>query len=404
MKSKCGVIGQWLLFCLMVFGLEVPVSAQARHEYAVWTPVPRDNAPIPHYRATVIMDTAACRAVPELDITVGQAKLSLHLKPQSCQDDSCRIQPLADGVRFDYDGSGDAGQVYRLGNGDLEWEFILADRPADSIFRFTYESSGLSFHRQDTTLFETGSIYTPEIINSYAVYMTGDRSGSSGKICHIFRPLAFDALSKDGIDSTWCDLTIDTLAGEFRISIPSSFLNHADYPVTIDPTFGFMTIGAVAITRPTAVACLFNTHSAGPSEAVIRYHVYGRAVDTASQVMMAAYTIDGGLPDARLATPANFIVDTVTGWYQTDAVLHPMSTGAEYCVAVGYPSPGVMQLYYDVRQQVGRSYHDSHELDAFWSSTGTSNATYSMYATYEVQSAVEAVALRRRAATTLISK
>ena len=39
----------------------------------------------------------------------------------------------------------------------------------------------------------------------------------------------------------WCDL--DITDGELTVTVPEDFLNKASYPVVVDPTFGYTSVG-----------------------------------------------------------------------------------------------------------------------------------------------------------------
>ncbi|MHA2086073.1 MAG: hypothetical protein ACXABD_20200, partial [Candidatus Thorarchaeota archaeon] len=57
---------------------------------------------------------------------------------------------------------------------------------------------------------------------------------------HIYRPHVVDSAGKE----TWADLHVDVDAGILEITVPQQFLNRAVYPVLVDPTLGYTTIGS----------------------------------------------------------------------------------------------------------------------------------------------------------------
>ena len=77
-----------------------------------------------------------------------------------------------------------------------------------------------------------------EAINSFAVMAPG-KVKLFQKLFHIPRPKAID----DDLTEQWCDLDIDTVAKTMTVKIPWTFLNSATYPIEIDPTFGYTTLG-----------------------------------------------------------------------------------------------------------------------------------------------------------------
>jgi len=83
------------------------------------------------------------------------------------------------------------------------------------------------------------------VVGSYAVYHSTKRNNivggmeyQTGKAFHIYRPHAVDA---DGV-KVWCEL--DITEGELTVTVPEDFLNKASYPVVVDPTFGYSSVGA----------------------------------------------------------------------------------------------------------------------------------------------------------------
>jgi len=135
--------------------------------------------------------------------------------------------------------------------GGFEYEVILKSKPKTNIVSLRIETEGLDFFYQGELTEEEkaeGAERPENIIGSYAVYhktKTGDYSAlggknyKTGKAFHIYRPEIIDANG----NKIWGDLNIDESAGTLTITIPQDFLNKAAYPVIVDPTLGYTSVG-----------------------------------------------------------------------------------------------------------------------------------------------------------------
>jgi len=104
---------------------------------------------------------------------------------------------------------------------------------------------------EDTrTLLEIKRSIRPEnIVGSYAVYHktlknheVGKENYATGKVMHIPRPQVWSLSSDD--TKIWADMHYDEKKGQLCVTAPQSFLDSAEYPVRIDPTFGYTSVGA----------------------------------------------------------------------------------------------------------------------------------------------------------------
>lgn len=170
--------------------------------------------------------------------------------------------------------------MYPLDNGDFEIEVVLNSKPNTNVFNFTIDGhEELDFFYQpqlpefdykkehwfvdmttkkkrefvsyyDALTEEEQNkfiiIKQPEnVIGSYAVYhknkvnhIKGQTNYGIGKLFHIYRPKAIDSNG----DEIWGELSYTE--GELRVTIDQSWLDNATYPIKIDPTIGYTTIGA----------------------------------------------------------------------------------------------------------------------------------------------------------------
>ena len=139
--------------------------------------------------------------------------------------------------------------------GRLKWDIEFKTKPTTNIFSWALTHSvGLEFHYQPVLTQEQvarGCKRPDDVIGSYAVYCNqsghfkdADVSGNTtvnyttGKLLHIYRPLCRDAKGT----TTWASLLIDK--GTLTITIPQKWLDTAVYPVTLDPTIGYTSVGA----------------------------------------------------------------------------------------------------------------------------------------------------------------
>ena len=133
-------------------------------------------------------------------------------------------------------------------DGGFEFEWVLNKKPESNVLRTTIQHKGLDFLYQPELTAEQikqGASRDENVIGSYAVYHSTKKSNSvggneykNGKAFHIYRPHAVDA---DGV-KVWCDLNITE--GELTVTVPEDFLNKASYPVVVDPTLGYTSLGS----------------------------------------------------------------------------------------------------------------------------------------------------------------
>lgn len=135
-----------------------------------------------------------------------------------------------------------------LEDGGYEINIVLGAKPSSNIFNFSINGAqNLDFFYQPPLTareIKEGASRPDNVIGSYAVYyknhqghIEGQKNYATGKAYHIFRPLVTDAR---GI-TTWANLLYK--GGILSVTVPQTFLNNAAYPVTIDPTFGYTTLG-----------------------------------------------------------------------------------------------------------------------------------------------------------------
>lgn len=142
-----------------------------------------------------------------------------------------------------------------------ELEVILFKKPKTNVFKFSLQYKNVDFYYQPELTqdeIKQGAFRPESVVGSYAVY--GNKKGgkyNTGKIAHIYRPKIFD---KHG-DWVWGELKITK--STMKITVPQEFLDNAVYPLTIDPTFGYTTIGG---TQTGVGNIIFGTQATGVAD------------------------------------------------------------------------------------------------------------------------------------------
>lgn len=285
-------------------------------------------------------------------------------------------------------------QTLTYDNG-YEFEFVLKNKPASNVVSSPIETKNLDFYYQPAlnaqtsdpscTATDCGNEHRPEnVVGSYAVYyannLRGDYTGvggqnyKTGKAFQIYRPKAIDAAG----NWTWCDLRVDAAAGVLSVTVPQKFLNTASYPVTVDPTFGYTTVGGSYTTSPgnTMLGSVFASGAAGTLSSITA-RVYP---DSGYPFQFAIYDSSFGLLANSGASSGS---DTAQNWY-TLGVSGTISS-ANYWLLLN-TADTALYFYYDAgstNQGLSKAQTYGTWPSSFSSPTYNTNK-YSIYATYTV--------------------
>lgn len=295
------------------------------------------------------------------------------------------------------------GETHRLRHGSLKWEVIYgesSDLPDDGYAAFDLSSPpGLSFHHQPALTqqeIDDGAIRPDNVIGSYAAYWpaTGrivrpDGSEivnyATGKYCHIYRP---KWVAANG-EWAWGEQAI--IGTELRITIPAAWiesLGSAAFPLTLDPTFGYDSIGASSISYNNLSLIGSGPYPAGADGNVTAVSV--ATYDDSVGFTCGLYANGSTVPAARLGQGSGG-TSTAGQWF-ADTLTSPVavSAGTNYWPALGKSQNS--RLYYDstnsevyAKGQNSYSYSQGALPDPFGTAT-YSNQTYgriSIYATIE---------------------
>jgi len=286
-------------------------------------------------------------------------------------------------------------------DGGFEVEIFLKEKPASSTFDFVITGTdNLDFFYQDALWKEAGLLNpTPEctdtvcdgskrpenVVGSYAVYhktnsnhQVGHTNYATGKAYHIFRPKAIDALGNE----VWA--TLDYTNGILSVTVPQSFLDTAIYPVIVDPTFGYTTIGATTDSTPqnSVLIASSTAFTASTGNLITSFSIYASDDTAPFTVEMAAYTLSGLIPGTRLGATTTVTLTSVADWRTSDNISIFMSNATVYTVAFG-ANTATSTIYLDTVPT------NSHNLDSTgvglpltWPTGLRFSSLISMYATY----------------------
>jgi len=276
-------------------------------------------------------------------------------------------------------------RFYKKSDVNFEHEIVFAKRPLLDVVTFKLKfPPGLSFYFQPPLTSEEiarGCVRPPKVVGSYAVYWKNrNNKYQAGKFCHIYRPELIDA----GGRRCWCDLQIIPETNRMLVYMPKMWLNIARYPVLLDPTFGYTTIGGTGATWFATTRILASASGAPTSDGTVsKITVYMHTSGISRDFKVGLYTDSTG-PSSLVATEQETtginIASGDVAW--TDfSYTASITNGTTYwnCVAGSADT----RLYYD---SGGNRYYDNHTYADAWPATYTIDSsgafTYSLYATY----------------------
>jgi hypothetical protein len=188
-------------------------------------------------------------------------------------------------------------RYYVTDNDDLEYEIIYDKKPLSNIVTLNLSfSEGLNFLYQPALTQEEideGANRPENVQGSYAVYWRHkDNQYKTGKFCHIYRPKIHDSDNNE----VWGELIYSN--NQLLITIPQDFLDGAVYPVTLDPTFGYTTVGASSTGSNTLK---WGTDALTPASSgnTQTWHVAIAAVGSPAGIKLGLYNTSGGNPNSQ---------------------------------------------------------------------------------------------------------
>lgn len=246
-------------------------------------------------------------------------------------------------------------------SGGTEFEVILKEKPVTNEVKLKIKSKGLEFLYQPYLTDEErylmdveGSIIRfPEVEGSYAVYhkdkkndysKAGGKDYKTGKAFHIYRPTITDSAGK----TVYGDLKIDEAKGILSIFIPQEFLETALYPIIVDPSIGYTTVGGSSTTIMSNIkGSVFSTTNGFTPTSLSMY----LNVNTLNAFKGAIYT-HSTLNLLTNGTTVEKSGITATDWQTFTFTVNPTLAGStDYIIAAWSSSAAcgaVANLYYDV--------------------------------------------------------
>ena len=211
-----------------------------------------------------------------------------------------------------------------------EFEIILSEPPKTNKIEIPFTMKDLvlfyqpplteEFPEEDCEIWTATHIKTksgrqcsrPEnVVGSYAAYHASKRNNqyTTGKAFHIYRPMVIDAAGK----KAWAEFNRDAnQTKQLVITLPQKFLDEAVYPVIVDPTIGYTTVGGSTSTWVAWRFIRVTLPEAGTFTKLTSYFVGSGQCD------LGLYDDDGadGKPVTALASPSAKAI--VVGWVDFD--------------------------------------------------------------------------------------
>lgn len=291
-------------------------------------------------------------------------------------------------------------------DGGIELEVILHEKPESNVVLFSIETKGLDFYyqpeisdkeaqeyidrlgsKEKITLLEAKRRIRPEnVVGSYAVYHSAkrdnfpDKEYKTGKAFHIFRPKVIDSNSSE----IWGELNVDINKKLLTIAVDEKWLEKAVYPVIVDPTFGYTSVGGSLLIRSDGHYA--NRFSLGVAASLSSMSVYiYRSKSTATDCYMGVYSVSSDRPSARLLYTSEFtgIADWYNKW-KTETISGSSLSAADYFLVFGSSSDADIYLKYD--SGTAKYYQQmstySYAPPSSWTSLVETDWKFSIYATY----------------------
>lgn len=281
-------------------------------------------------------------------------------------------------------------------DGGYEFEWVLMEAPATNELKASIKTKELDFFYQPALTEEeiAEGMERPEnVVGSYAVYhsskrdnIVGGKEYKTGKAFHIYRPEAIDA---DG-NRTWCEINIDTTTELATVTVPQKFLDTAVYPVVVDPTLGYTSVGASGFGSSQDYAYVVKAQSPDHCD-VDTIEVYTR-VSSGTQTFKSVLWIRTGSKAGSVVTNGvgsiSSISNTTPAWVTTTYSSKPRIFPASYYyVGLVLEVTNTIYTYYDTgfpADSGGYSSGNSYSSPASFTSLSSDTRKYSFYANYTV--------------------
>lgn len=288
----------------------------------------------------------------------------------------------------------DGEAVFNEEDGTLKLDTIFqsaVDVPPNNVMRFSVQSKNVEFHYQpELTAQEIldDHLRPERVVGSYAVYTT-KRNGKykAGKLCHIYRPFVVDAFGA----REWCEMDIN--GGMLAVTLPAAFMSSAVYPVTLDPDFGYTTVGGTeelfligADSRAIVHADALRNAYDGDIVTQVSFSMRPFAAFNTILTRMAIYDFAGGVPVNKVGanlTRNAFTSNGTQQWFNIAVGNYALVAGTDYCVTVGeFGGTSHQYIPYDNLGGNRGIIASSNALNDPWTGAGATAYQTSIYATF----------------------
>lgn len=214
-----------------------------------------------------------------------------------------------------------------------QWRFRL-ECPADLVWAYQPELTAEEIAE--------GCVRPPEVVGSYAIFDAWGR-----KVGHVLRSQAVDADGK----SSWLDteLTRTAWGAWLHLAGDQGWFAGAKYPVTIDPTLGYTSVGGTAQDRIATWFAVNNPFTASDNGVTQTGHFYTRKNSSNSVFTLGLGVIVPIRTWTRLVdTGEGSNTSTTPGWLTVDFDSgYSVTSGSVYGVGVHLGTSNSYQ-YYDL--------------------------------------------------------
>lgn len=290
-----------------------------------------------------------------------------------------------------------------------QFNITLAELPKTNTFLIPLETIGLQFYYQPPLNEELNPkdyayINATHALNdkgeviiyradpgSYAVYKDKVGVGETGKLYHISVPVCYDAKG----DSTRAILHITK--NLLQITVNAEWLAKAAYPVVIDPTFGYTSIGGTAdngVYKNYCYVCQFTNNAGAGTVTKITGYVGGAWGGANADVNAVIYNDNAGTTNNLLASSVTTDLPATAAWvdFTVSAIV---SDSTIYYLGLAVANIADAKGYYDsgAANQWRRSNAGYPAPNPFTGPSQTAARIYSFYATIEAAANPESVSL-----------
>jgi hypothetical protein len=294
-----------------------------------------------------------------------------------------------------------------LGDG-FKIDFLLNEKPDTNVFCQTIEGAeNYDFFYQPFLTQEEideGAERPENVEGSYAVYhktLANHRIGGvnyeTGKAWHIYRPQVWSLSSSS--TKEWADLSFEN--NELCVTVPQKFLDEAVYPVRVDPTFGYTSVGAstsaiaqASVPRSWRKGKAYNLAEAGTTDSI---HVSLASASSDTVTITAYINREDAVADSHaevVAVESDKILSTSQAFFTFTASSESLSADDYVLNVLADAEDGNATIAADTGGASGNVYSEFAEgvggyatmKESPWTEVESISTTeYSIYATYTAE-------------------